>query len=172
MPERYGAVDYTGAMSQRPRRRSWRFDLPPHEALEGLSQRDRLDVVERLNVYLKQHPAVRTMKIVVMLLSMSAGIFLNWPLSAWFQSLGMGRIIAHMIGAGLMALSVAIVSIVLGHWLLWSIWSRSFRRALREIGRDVCVECGYWLRGLDNHVTRCPECGAGRTQPVRSNRPS
>lgn len=30
----------------------------------------------------------------------------------------------------------------------------------REI--NVCSRCGYWLKGLADDVTRCPECGAER----------
>jgi len=35
-------------------------------------------------------------------------------------------------------------------------------RALRDRGHDVCTVCGYWLRGLGDDATRCPECGASR----------
>jgi hypothetical protein len=35
-------------------------------------------------------------------------------------------------------------------------------QSLREFGYDVCPSCGYWLRGLDEKVERCPECGARR----------
>jgi hypothetical protein len=34
--------------------------------------------------------------------------------------------------------------------------------ALRGLGYDVCVRCGYWLRGLGDDVKHCPECGAER----------
>lgn len=33
---------------------------------------------------------------------------------------------------------------------------------IRLEGFDVCMGCGYWLRGLDEEVKRCPECGAAR----------
>jgi hypothetical protein len=35
-------------------------------------------------------------------------------------------------------------------------------RATRQHGIDVCAECGYWLKGLNSDVSRCPECGAKR----------
>lgn len=38
-----------------------------------------------------------------------------------------------------------------------------YRLAVRELGYDVCVGCGYWLRGLDKSVQTCPECGFVRT---------
>jgi hypothetical protein len=33
---------------------------------------------------------------------------------------------------------------------------------LRQRGFEVCPECGYFLRGLDPSVQRCPECGRER----------
>ncbi len=33
---------------------------------------------------------------------------------------------------------------------------------LREMQFNVCPRCGYWLRGLDETVTQCPECGSER----------
>ena len=33
------------------------------------------------------------------------------------------------------------------------------RGLLQERGIDVCIRCGYWLRGLGKDVTNCPECG-------------
>ncbi len=35
-------------------------------------------------------------------------------------------------------------------------------RALRQRGHDVCLKCGYWLRGLNENISRCPECGRQR----------
>jgi hypothetical protein len=43
------------------------------------------------------------------------------------------------------------------------------RRALRDMGYDICEGCGYWLRGLGDDVQHCPECGAAREpSPKRS----
>lgn len=33
---------------------------------------------------------------------------------------------------------------------------------IRLEGFDVCLKCGYWLRGLGEEITNCPECGAKR----------
>jgi hypothetical protein len=41
------------------------------------------------------------------------------------------------------------------------------RVIVREHGYDVCIKCGYWLRGLDARVDRCPECGAKR-EPIQN----
>jgi hypothetical protein len=36
-------------------------------------------------------------------------------------------------------------------------------------GFDICIECGYWLRGLGDDVKECPECGAKReAMPVNT----
>jgi len=32
-------------------------------------------------------------------------------------------------------------------------------RATRDHGHHVCLGCGYWLKGLGDDTTRCPECG-------------
>ena len=40
------------------------------------------------------------------------------------------------------------------------------RRVARQRGHDICLHCGYWLRGLPDDIARCPECGARReTEP-------
>ena len=33
---------------------------------------------------------------------------------------------------------------------------------LRRYGYQVCGECGYWLKGLDDTTNNCPECGTKR----------
>lgn len=40
---------------------------------------------------------------------------------------------------------------------------------IRLEGFDVCLSCGYWLRGLDETIKSCPECGAKReAMPIPS----
>lgn len=45
-----------------------------------------------------------------------------------------------------------------------------YRRAVRELGIDVCVGCGYWLHGLDDQIKKCPECGWSRSSIAMSGR--
>lgn len=45
-----------------------------------------------------------------------------------------------------------------------------YRRAVRELGIDVCVGCGYWLHGLDDQIKECPECGWSRSSIAMSGR--
>ena len=40
--------------------------------------------------------------------------------------------------------------------------ARNVCSRLRLRGHELCVACGYWLRGLSEDVMRCPECGAQR----------
>ena len=53
--------------------------------------------------------------------------------------------------------------------ILWIHWymrrnKRRFREAMRRRGFELCPECGYWLKGLGDDSTRCPECGSPRTE--------
>lgn len=153
-------------MARQPGTRTWRLDLPNHEALEGLSESERLEVIEQLNIKLREHPTIRGMTIVVLTLAIAAGFLLNSPIAAWLQSFGMWRVPARMLGASMASLATVIVGLVIGYWIFWNIWRRAFRGAMREIGRDVCLGCGYWLRGLDDEIRRCPECGFDREQPT------
>ncbi len=63
---------------------------------------------------------------------------------------------------------LALASIVFFFWP-WSAWMyrslyvRPVRRAMREAGYDLCLGCGYELRGLDESITRRPECGEARS---------
>lgn len=45
-----------------------------------------------------------------------------------------------------------------------------YRRAVRDLGIDVCVGCGYWLHGLDDQIKECPECGLSRSSIAASGR--
>ncbi len=62
-------------------------------------------------------------------------------------------------------LKVAVFPLVFaGIWVIltglrWMSARRATFEALREMGYDVCLKCGYWLRGLGDEVKRCPECG-------------
>ena len=40
--------------------------------------------------------------------------------------------------------------------------SRLFRTGLREIGVELCVQCGQYLGDLEPDVTTCPKCGEQR----------
>src|SRR5262245_30256582 len=44
-----------------------------------------------------------------------------------------------------------------------SLYRRPVYRAMRDLGYDLCLSCGYRLQGLDEAVEQCPECGEPRT---------
>ena len=56
---------------------------------------------------------------------------------------------------------------------LWSAWIyrytyvKPIRRAMRDEGFDLCLECGYHLRGLPDDTSKCPECGAARPVTIK-----
>lgn len=53
--------------------------------------------------------------------------------------------------------------------LLYGLVSRpEHYHRIRLEGFDVCLKCGYWLRGLGDEITNCPECGAEREPKPRA----
>jgi hypothetical protein len=137
--------------------RIWSISLPSHDALEGLSREDRLEIVRRLNARLGRHPATRITTVAVIVI-VSTAVLLS---SGGFSLLGLSHQASRTVVAMIAAISV-LVGLAAGYWVLRRVHAQAYRKALREIGRDVCVNCGYWLRGLDDETQRCPECGAAR----------
>lgn len=63
------------------------------------------------------------------------------------------------------AISLAVLLLLFWPWSAWmyrSLYVRPIRRAMRDAGYDLCIGCGYELRGLDTSIVRCPECGIER----------
>ena len=47
--------------------------------------------------------------------------------------------------------------------LLYGLVSRpEHYHRIRLEGFDICLKCGYWLRGLGDEIRNCPECGTKR----------
>ena len=44
-------------------------------------------------------------------------------------------------------------------WLWRMLTVRLVRQAMCEEGFDVCMSCGFLLRGLGDDIAKCPECG-------------
>ena len=64
--------------------------------------------------------------------------------------------------------SIALICIavsIVAAWLYRFLYTRPVRLAMRDLGHDVCIGCGYRLQGLNADITRCPECGHAR-QPI------
>lgn len=96
---------------------------------------------------------------IVMVIVGCVSIGLGWdPLSTLLVAWGVPS-------ARLAALVLLVASpCVASAWLYQFIYRRPVRLAMRELGYDICVSCGYRLQGLDASITRCPECGAARPQ--------
>jgi hypothetical protein len=48
-----------------------------------------------------------------------------------------------------------------------ALYVKPIRRAMRENGFDLCIECGYDLRNLAQSSDKCPECGT-QCEPMKS----
>lgn len=72
------------------------------------------------------------------------------------------------LAAVIFALSIGMV-IVGAYALSRRVYAPFAWREARRKGFDVCVHCGYWLRGLGGDVKQCPECGAEREPMRREN---
>jgi predicted Zn-ribbon and HTH transcriptional regulator len=74
----------------------------------------------------------------------------------------------QMLGcAGSVPFTIGTAALVLlswpwGAWMYRSLYVQPIRRAMRDVGYDLCIWCGYEHRGLGEEVHRCPECGAER----------
>jgi hypothetical protein len=60
-------------------------------------------------------------------------------------------------------LLVLVIAWVPYAWLRHQRFKPWINTALRELGHDVCLRCGYLLRKLPDNVDRCPECGVERS---------
>lgn len=62
-------------------------------------------------------------------------------------------------------IGLVVIVVVCWPWSAWmyrSMYIKPIRKVMREVGFDLCIECGYDLRGHDSTMPRCPECGAER----------
>lgn len=73
----------------------------------------------------------------------------------------------HPIFALIVGVMTAAFGVVAYSMLVWRWYTLPMRQALNELGYNVCVRCGYWLRDLDPDTPSCPECGAPRREHVR-----
>lgn len=64
------------------------------------------------------------------------------------------RVVRLLYGPALLVCTYLAHACVLRH-----VYAPHVRRAVREFGYNLCLSCGYWLRGLTADIKRCPECG-------------
>jgi hypothetical protein len=65
----------------------------------------------------------------------------------------------------------ALVSIIAA-WFYRFLYAGPVRRAMREMGHDICIGCGYRLIGLPPSIDRCPECGEQREPMAPPSEPN
>lgn len=60
-----------------------------------------------------------------------------------------------------LSISAAIGVVVAGAWtgIHQRLHRHQFRQAMRRRGFELCLGCGYWLKGLGHATSRCTECG-------------
>lgn len=59
-------------------------------------------------------------------------------------------------------LAIVLAVSVVAAWLYRFIYVKPVRLAMRDMGHDVCIGCGYRLTGLNAEIVQCPECGRVR----------
>lgn len=75
------------------------------------------------------------------------------------------------------AIGIAVLIFIFWVWCAWmyrALYIVPIRKVMREKGYDLCLNCGYDLRGQPDDAQRCPECGAERTdelEPVAEHSP-
>jgi hypothetical protein len=62
----------------------------------------------------------------------------------------------HVVGLS----TVFVLATLLAYMVMRAAMRRAVWKALHDLGYPVCGDCGYLLRGLNEDVKRCPECGA------------
>lgn len=66
---------------------------------------------------------------------------------------------------GVLFASIFIVFWPWSAFMYRALYVKPIRRAMRESGFVLCIECGYELRHLSPTTDKCPECGAKR-EPI------
>ncbi len=115
----------------------------------------------------KKHLAGVTLWTWTIAMTISAWIvigFLVRPFSSLLMQNGFTQIAAFLSTLVILVAGVCLIAA----WLYRFIYVRPVRRAMRDLGYDVCVGCGYRLIGLTDDIQRCPECGHAR-EPLPHN---
>jgi hypothetical protein len=126
------------------------------------SDAERAEVIKLVEKRMEHHPAVWILTCAVCIGVPVISIPLGVPIGRWLHAQGMGIAIAHMIGVALIVLPTAFVIASYGLMSMKNIYADAAIDAMREIGRDICSDCGEWLRDLDDSASTCPSCGTER----------
>ena len=69
---------------------------------------------------------------------------------------------ALMLGSAIASGASAFAAAIAMRWSLRRFNRREIRLAMQTLGFELCTQCGYWLKGLGEEVSKCPECGTRR----------
>jgi hypothetical protein len=69
---------------------------------------------------------------------------------------------------GVLFASIFIIFWPWSAWMYRALYVRPIRRAMREVGFDLCIDCGYDLRHLPEATEKCPECGMRRAPMLKA----
>jgi len=95
----------------------------------------------------------------ILVIAVPFGLALIYGIPAVLNWLGLaGQSRAHTVALAIVCLLVWPYSA----WVYRSLYIKPVRRAMRDHGYVLCIDCGYELRGLGDEVERCPECGSPR----------
>lgn len=83
--------------------------------------------------------------------------------------IGAGGLIQQLFRAGAPVALFVFCFVVGGAIMQRSRFAPCVYRATRQRGYDICADCGYWLRGLNDEINRCPECGKAREAVPKSD---
>jgi len=86
-------------------------------------------------------------------------LFADDLVDAVAAALGAGSVTQRLLRAAAPAFWAVAIFVAGGAVLQRIRFAPCVYRATRDRGHDVCLGCGYWLRGLGSEAARCPECG-------------
>lgn len=128
-----------------------------------MSREERREVQRRANI-LAGRGKYFILKLALASVILLGGVVGGGPIVAvWLWK----QVGVHPVAALIIAFAIAGLGSYLYAAMVWRWYTRPMRVALNELGYEVCVRCGYWLRDLSPSVPKSPECGAER-MPVAS----
>jgi hypothetical protein len=122
------------------------------------------DPAERARLYWQAYRVVRWRTLLIYLLFLVPG-FAAWALGLDYYAGWLGSNAASSaVVIGLTSLPVALISLFLARWICARRFQRAIRLTLLAHGYQVCIRCGYDLKGQT--APRCPECGTAFDSPL------
>jgi hypothetical protein len=97
-------------------------------------------------------------------LAMLGGATLSAAVVSGITGAGLPRLAAGLSRFWITVICAVLAAIVSAIWvnIYLRLHRRQFREAMRRRGFELCLGCGYWLKGLSDDITHCPECGRDR----------